>query len=87
VSEKPLTSFGKRETCEECGGEIEDLWRTRANRRYCSDKCRYRHRDRVKYLADPEAERAKSRAYYWRNRERVIARVSAAAKAKRRAQR
>lgn len=63
--------------CEECGKEFEDLRRCRRGKRFCSDRCRYRHRDRAKYVADPEHERAKSRAYYARNRERVIARVTA----------
>jgi endogenous inhibitor of DNA gyrase (YacG/DUF329 family) len=64
-------------TCEECGEELQDVWRHRSTRRFCSDRCRYRHRDRAKYAADPEREREKSRAYYARNRERVIARVTA----------
>jgi hypothetical protein len=45
-------------------------------------KCRYRKRDRLKYEADPEGERAKSRAYYAANRERIIARVIEARKRK-----
>jgi hypothetical protein len=69
-------------TCVECGEELEDVWRHRSTRQFCSDRCRYRHRDRLRYAADPEGERAKSRAYYARNREAVIARVIARQKAK-----
>jgi hypothetical protein len=58
----------------ECG---QELGRGRRHRRFCSDKCRYRHRDRLRYAADPEGEREKSRRYYKANREKVIARVTA----------
>jgi hypothetical protein len=61
--------------CEECGIEFEG--RVRRGTKFCGDRCRYRHRDRLRYAADPEGERAKSRAYYARNRERVIARLTA----------
>jgi hypothetical protein len=42
--------------------------------KFCSDRCRYRHRDRLKYAADPDGERAKSRRYYGANRDAVTAR-------------
>jgi len=45
-----------------------------AGTKFWSDRCRYRHRDRVKYGADPQGERAKSRRYYAANRDAVIAR-------------
>jgi ssDNA-binding Zn-finger/Zn-ribbon topoisomerase 1 len=64
-------------TCEECGQPFTDMKEGRRGRRFCSPKCRYRNRDRRRYEADPEGERAKSRAYYAANRERVIARVIA----------
>lgn len=64
--------------CEECGAEFEG--RVRRGTKFCSDRCRYRHRDRQRYAADPEGERAKSRRYYAANRERVIARVTSPAK-------
>jgi hypothetical protein len=65
--------------CEECGGPTpNDPWKSRrTKKRFCSDKCRYRARDRERYAADPEGQREKSRAYYAANRERVIARVRA----------
>ena len=65
-------------TCEECGGDLfafVEAKNTRRGKRFCSDKCRYRHRDRRRYAADPEREREKSRRYYAANRERVLARV------------
>jgi len=65
--------------CEECGGEFENLKDTRASKRFCSDKCRYRHRDRLRYERDPEGERARGRAYYAANREQVLARLRARA--------
>jgi hypothetical protein len=62
--------------CEECAQPFEDLRNSRRGRRFCSSKCRYRHRDRRRYELDPEGEREKSRRYYAANRERVIARVT-----------
>jgi hypothetical protein len=62
-----------RDHCLECGEPI--LRRNRPKSAFCSEKCSHRARDRRKYEADPEAARAKSRAYYAKNRERVIARV------------
>jgi hypothetical protein len=60
--------------CEECGEPFVE--RGRAGRRFCSDKHRYRARDRRRYELDPEGEREKSRLHYAANRERVIARVT-----------
>jgi hypothetical protein len=65
-------------TCEECGaGFTPGNYSKRA--RFCSAACRYRKRDRERYARDPEGERAKSRAYYAANRERVLARMKARA--------
>src|SRR5262245_14852562 len=47
--------------CAECGEPILGINR---KAKFCSAKCRYRQRDRKRYQADPEGERAKSRAYY-----------------------
>lgn len=63
--------------CEECGEPFEYMRHSRSNKRFCSDRCRYRNRDRRRYAEDPERERAKSKAYYAANRERVIQRVKA----------
>jgi len=67
-----------------CGLDMRGMRRRIAGRlapslnpEVCSDRCRYRHRDRLRYKANPEGERAKSRRYYRANRERVIARVTA----------
>jgi hypothetical protein len=65
-------------TCEECGQEIPNMRFARASKRFCSDKCRYRHYNRLRYERDPEGERARSRAYYVANREKVLARMKAA---------
>lgn len=59
-------------SCAECG---KTFVRSVARARFCSDRCRYRHRDRLKYAADPEGESAKARSYYATHREAVIARV------------
>jgi hypothetical protein len=64
----------KRLTCEECGVEFVDVKNNRASRRFCSDRCRYRARDRRRYETDPEKVRERSRSYYWRYREEVLAR-------------
>ena len=62
--------------CDECGQPFPDERQQRRTRkRFCSDRCRYRQRDRRRYELDPEGEREKSRAYYQANRKRVIARV------------
>jgi hypothetical protein len=45
--------------------------------RYCSDRCRYRARDRRDYAADREGELARSRRYYERHREKKLAKVKA----------
>jgi hypothetical protein len=65
--------------CEECEGPIpNDPWKSRrTNKRYCSDKCRYRARDRARYAKDPEQARERSRRYYAENRERVLAKARA----------
>jgi hypothetical protein len=63
--------------CEECGEPIPNLKDARASRRFCTDKCRYRARDRKRYAADPEFQRERSRRYYRENREVVLARAAA----------
>ncbi len=60
--------------CAECE---KTFVRRSVRARFCSATCRYRHRDRCDYEADPEAERASSRRYYAAHREAVIARVIA----------
>jgi hypothetical protein len=64
-----------RESCLECGADINRRERPRSD--FCSDAHAYRYRDRLRYEADPEGQRAKSRAYYAANRERVLKRVKA----------
>jgi hypothetical protein len=63
--------------CEQCGEPFEPRSHRGRRPRFCSATCRYRARDARKYREGPEGERAKSRAYYRANRERVIARVQA----------
>jgi hypothetical protein len=65
----------RRDPCLECGADL--YWGVRFRSEYCSSTCSKRHRDRLRYQADPEAQRAKSRAYYAANRERIIERVKA----------
>jgi hypothetical protein len=64
-------------TCMECGGEIPYSRDRKTTTRYCSPKCRYRARDRKRYAADPDGERARSRAYYAAHREQVLDRAAA----------
>ena len=64
-------------TCEDCGQSFENLMEVRASKRYCSPKCRYRARDRRRQAEDPEKQRARSRAYYAANRERVLEKAAA----------
>jgi hypothetical protein len=68
---EPRWPAGSRQvpSCEECGKEFENLMETRASKRFCSDRCRYRARDRMR---DPDVERERSRRYYWANRERKL---------------
>jgi CDGSH-type Zn-finger protein len=63
--------------CEECGREVENLRFTRRSKRFCSDKCRYRRRDRLRYERDPEGARLRSKRYYAQNREQVLAKAAA----------
>jgi endogenous inhibitor of DNA gyrase (YacG/DUF329 family) len=58
--------------CAECGNDLDFDSVPRAA--FCSDRCRYRFRDRRNYVEDPEREREKSRRYYERNRDAVLAR-------------
>jgi hypothetical protein len=44
---------------------------------FCSPTCRYRFRDRRKHQVHGDRERARSRAHYAANRERVLAKASA----------
>jgi hypothetical protein len=66
----------RQSLCEECSEPIEigvgERYTTR--RRFCTDGCRYRARDR---LRDPEKERERSRRYYSTHREEVLARARA----------
>lgn len=57
--------------CAECSAPLE-IW----HGRFCSPTCRYRFRDRRKYAEDKERVKARSRAYYQRNREAVLARLA-----------
>ena len=67
--------------CAECGAELPAYVRgspggmTRAA--FCSERHFYAFRDRWRYAADPEAHRERARAYYWRNRETVLAKAAA----------
>src|SRR5688572_27050525 len=63
--------------CEECGGEIPYSRGRKTTTQYCSDKCRYKSRDRARYAADPEGARARARAYYAANREKVLEKAGA----------
>ena len=63
--------------CAECG--IDLYFETVPRAAFCSDRCRYKFRDRRNHLENPEREREKSRRYYARNREAVLARRRARA--------
>lgn len=50
---------------------------------FCSKRCGYRFRDRLRYEENPERERERSRRYYAANREAVLARAEAKREASR----
>jgi hypothetical protein len=56
--------------CAECSADLDH--RTVPRSAFCSPRCRYRFRDRRKYDENPAAQRARSRAYYAANRERIL---------------
>lgn len=62
--------------CPECGVELEH-WDRSMGARFCSTKHRYAFRDARKYAEDPEGQRARSRAYYLANRERILGKAAA----------
>jgi uncharacterized Zn finger protein (UPF0148 family) len=55
--------------CEECGGPVVSK---SGRARFCTPRCRYKHRDRARYQRDPERQRERSRRYYLENRELVL---------------
>jgi len=61
--------------CAECGAELHS--RVSARSAFCSEQHRLAFRDRRRYRADPEAQRERSRRYYWENRERVLEKAAA----------
>lgn len=61
--------------CPECGEDITYVSCPRTG--FCSEKCYYRFRDRRRYAGDPEAARARARAYYAANRETVLEKAAA----------
>ena len=69
-----LADARRRFVCAECGAGLT-RWQ-RASAQFCSPKCRYRFRDRRRYVENPERERAKARAYYEANREAVLDRAA-----------
>jgi hypothetical protein len=46
-------------------------------RAFCSEKHFYAFRDRRRYAENPDAQRARSRAYYAANRERILEKAAA----------
>jgi hypothetical protein len=61
--------------CAECGGERNYLVRPKSL--FCSTKCGQRFRHRRRYAEDGDAQRVRSRAYYWANREKVLEKAAA----------
>lgn len=70
-----LADARRRFVCAECGAGLT-RWQ-RASAHFCSPQCRYRFRDRRRYAEDPEGARARARAYYAANRERVLEKAAA----------
>jgi len=62
-------------TCAVCGLELHH--RTTPRSGFCSFPHYYKWRDARRYADDPEAQRERSRAYYWRNREAVLEKAAA----------
>jgi hypothetical protein len=75
VRDQVLVEARRIGRCAECDVELDH--RVSPRSAFCSPKCRYRFRDRRKYAADPEAQRARARAYYAENRERVLEKSAA----------
>lgn len=63
-----------RVSCERCGTEFE---RSHPRYRYCSARCQHRTASSRQRLKDPQRERERWRAWYRRNKEKVIAYVRA----------
>jgi endogenous inhibitor of DNA gyrase (YacG/DUF329 family) len=61
--------------CAECGVDLHHELVPRSA--FCSDRCRYRFRDRRRYVENPEGERERSRRYYAEHREAVLGRAAA----------
>jgi hypothetical protein len=61
--------------CRECRGPIQ--YGRYSSVQFCSEKCRYKARDRARYATDAEGARERARAYYWANRERVLEKAAA----------
>ena len=70
-----LAEAGRIGRCADCKRELN--FRERPRSAFCSEKCRYRYRDRVRYSRDVEAQRERSRRYYQTHREQVLARSQA----------
>lgn len=62
-------------TCAWCGVDLDLNPAPRSG--FCSEKHYYAFRDRRRYSEDPETYRARSRAYYWRNRDTVLEKAAA----------
>ena len=65
----------RNRTCAVCGLELHH--RTTPRSGFCSYQHYYKWRDARRYAEDPEAQRERSRAYYWRNREKVLEKAAA----------
>jgi hypothetical protein len=64
-------------TCAVCGEPLPQSWRSFGPPPFCSVQHRTKFRDRRRYAEDPEGQRAKARAYYAANRERLLAKSKA----------
>jgi hypothetical protein len=62
-------------TCASCGTDLDH--RTTPRSGFCSENHYQAFRHRRRYQEDPETQRERARAYYWRNREKVLEKAAA----------
>jgi hypothetical protein len=73
--EAVLAKAVRNRTCAVCGIHLDHRLVPRSA--FCSAQHREAFRHQRRYTEDPERERARARAYYWANRERVLEKAAA----------
>jgi hypothetical protein len=73
--EAVLAESRRNHSCAVCHSPLAPWQRVTST--FCSPRCRLKFRDARRYAEDPEGQRAKARAYYAENRERVLEKAAA----------